>query len=94
MLQHNDGYEWQYKGMAKFAGCRPSKFLNKMIEDKEKLKEATIKSKSRPEYTRKPVNQSKVDRDYGPQAIEAAERVEDFERMETNVIQKYQVIIN
>lgn len=94
VLQHNEGYKWQYAGLLQFAGCTPGKLLEQMIHEKLKLKEATIKSKNRPEYTRKQAKVNAVDRDYGLHAIEAAERVYEFENTESSMIQKYQVSTN
>lgn len=91
VLQHNEGYEWHYEGLQKFAACTPCSFLQKMVEQKEKLKQATIKSKSRPEYSRKPAKQSEIDRDYGPQAVEAAERIQEFEKSPVDVVKMYSI---
>lgn len=91
VLQHNDDYEWHHEGLRKFAGCKPGKLLKDMIDEKHRHKEATMKSKSRPDYCRKSSRLNEVERDYGIQAIEAAERVEEYEKMETNLVQKYQV---
>lgn len=94
VLQHNEGYEWQYEGLEKFSACTPCSFLQKMIDDKQRLKEATVKSKSRPEYSRKPTKQTEADKDYGTQAVEAAERIQEFEKMNVNITQMYSVRLN
>lgn len=75
--------------MQDYTGCKPSDFIKELAEEQERLKTATIKSKNRPEFSRKPSQISPMELDYGENAVEVASRTINLDLEKPNVMQKY-----
>lgn len=88
-LQHNEGYTWHSTSMKKFIGSDPPKLIFKFAEEQERLKAATLVSKKRPDFNRKPINISEIERDYGETAVAVASREIDVEEEIPAAKQKY-----
>lgn len=90
-LQHNEGYDWHEKYMRLFAGCGPGLALEKFVNECERMKAASEKSKLRPNYCRRSTKHVAEERDYGEVALALNETSIDIEKDIPVKMQSYTV---
>ncbi|XP_062557727.1 uncharacterized protein LOC134222581 [Armigeres subalbatus] len=75
VLQHNEGYKWHDEYMYRYTGERPGYWLRRMFQRKNAAYMCTKKIQSSPGFVRrKPVAYEEIERDYGEDAVDAAEQ--------------------
>lgn len=92
VLQHNDDYTWHDKSMYEYTGACPGYWMRKMIREKATSHMHTKKNQSSSNFTRrKHVLYDEVQKDYGEEAVAAAEQELEAPFDFSKVKEKYQV---
>lgn len=79
--------------MKKYIGSDPSKLIFQFAAEQERLKAATLKSKMRSDYSRKPMNINEIEQDYGEKAVAVAAREINIDDEIPTAKQKFMVRI-
>lgn len=94
VLQHNEGYQWHNKHMHKYTGEHPGYWLRKMFQRKTESFLYTKQMENNPGFVRrKPVSYDEIEKDYGIDAVEAAEQEMNISSDPSNMHQIYEVSI-
>ncbi|XP_055531248.1 uncharacterized protein LOC129722058 isoform X3 [Wyeomyia smithii] len=88
-LEHNEVGRWHLNCMDVFAGCHPGRVYDELMEERERLRDASYKSRKRPDFSRKPSKSTPVEKDNGENAVTEAQRIMDIENIKPIVIQSF-----